>query len=362
MQDKFRAFTNLNYAGQAKAFLNAFWGEHGSTESDRIWDVYNVFVEIDFENKKEGRDLDEFGAHRVLEKFGETRSVKAMRDELRAVDMDFNKRVALLEYLLFTFGHTVEEFVARPQDASEELRAAQEAVEAAQSALADAVAALDASEAAASKAASEAATAAASAEEARTKAVAAQAAADDANNKAAAAQAAEAELKAALDSLQAQEEAFETQKETLRQKSTDQSTGVVTRNKAANELAQLEATDPLPLRQAKIDTGAATRKAEKARIEADASAAQANAAAESAARAQAEADADAEAAENSRVAAEAAAEDARASAAEMENKFAEAESQLSALAAVSGGSSGQGAIWWMERELAEAKKYAPRRR
>jgi len=275
--------------------------------------------------------LDEFSAHRVLERFGETRSVKQMRDELRAVDMDFNKRVALLEYLLFTFGHGVDEFVARPQGSSDELRAAQEAVEAAQAALQDAVIALETSTAAA--------------EEARFKAEAAQAAADESNAKASDAQAAEAELKAALDSLHAQEQAFENQKTTLKQKSEDQNVGIVTRNKAAAELAQLEATDPLPLRQAKIDTGAATRKAEKARIIADQFAAEANAAAD--------------AAEASRAAAEDAAAEARASAEAMEEKFAEAEAQLSALGG-SGGGSGQGAIWWMERELAEAKKYAPR--
>jgi chemotaxis protein histidine kinase CheA len=332
LQQKFKSFTAQNYGGQAKAFLNAFWQEREG-EAERVWDVYNIFVEIDFENKKEGCDLDEFGAHRVLEKFGETRSVKAMRDELRAVDMDFNKRVALIEYLLFTFGHTVEDFVARPQGSSDELVAAQKAVEAAQAALQEAVDALDASNAAA--------------DEARQKAEVAQAAADESNAKAADAAAAEKELKDALDSLHAQEEAFEHQKETLKSKSLDQSVGVVTRNKAANELAQLEATDPLPLRQAKIDTGAATRKAEKARIAAEESATQANAAA-------AEAD-------ESRAQAEAAAEEARNSADAMESKFTEAENQLQILGG-SGGGSGQGAIWWLERELQEAKKYAPRRR
>jgi hypothetical protein len=40
--------------------------------------------------------------------------------------------------------------------------------------------------------------------------------------------------------------------------------GVVSRNKAKNELAQHLAEDPLPLRQAKITAEAAVRKAEKA--------------------------------------------------------------------------------------------------
>eukprot|EP01129_Flabellula_baltica_P004333 TRINITY_DN1500_c0_g1_i1.p1 TRINITY_DN1500_c0_g1~~TRINITY_DN1500_c0_g1_i1.p1 ORF type:complete len:347 (-),score=120.69 TRINITY_DN1500_c0_g1_i1:313-1323(-) len=326
--EKFRAFTTQNYAEQAKAFLNAFWDEV-QDKAESIWEVYNVFIDIDHENGKAGNDLDEFNAHRVLEKFGETRSVRELREELRAVDMDFNKRVAILEYLLFIYGHTVDDFLARPQDASEELLEAQAAVEEAQAALAEANAALEASNAAAQKAAEEAEVARKSA--------------DESNAKAAEAQSAEDELKASLDALHAQEEAFESKKEELRIKS--QEGGVVSRNKAANELAQLEATDPLPLRQAKIDTGAATRKAEKATAIADAAADIANQAAA--------------AAEESRVAAETAAEEARRSAAAMEQKFEDAEQRLTALAGVAGGS-GQGAIWWLERELSEARKYAPR--
>jgi hypothetical protein len=43
--------------------------------------------------------LDEFNAHRFLEKVQETRTVKELREQLKAIDLDFNKRMALLEYV-----------------------------------------------------------------------------------------------------------------------------------------------------------------------------------------------------------------------------------------------------------------------
>jgi len=101
---------------------------------------------------------------------------------------------------------------------------------------------------------------------------------------------------------------------------------------AKNELAQLESEDPLPLRKAKITQGAALKKAEKAaKVAADE-----KDAADTAARNAAE----------SKVAAEAA--------------FAEAEKQLETLKRKGDGIA-QGAIWWMERELLERRKYMPKK-
>jgi len=76
---------------------------------------------------------------------------------------------------------------------------------------------------------------------------------------------AENELKSALDELHRQENEYNTQCQKLKQRSEDQSLGVVQRNKAANELAQLQSQDPLPLRQAKITTEAATKKSRKSK-------------------------------------------------------------------------------------------------
>ena len=58
--------------------------------------------------------------------------------------------------------------------------------------------------------------------------------------------------------LQEQEDAYARKTEELKQKSEEG--GLVSRNKAKNELAQHLGEDPLPLRRAKITTEAATKK------------------------------------------------------------------------------------------------------
>src|SRR3990167_4162785 len=107
------------------------------------------------------------------------------------------------------------------------------------------------------------------------------------------AQAAKRELEDALRELRAQEDAYNQRVKDLTDKGNDESIGVVSRNKAKAELAQLKAEDPLPLRRAKITVEAAIRKADKATTIAaeTANAAAASATASSKARAQAENDA-----------------------------------------------------------------------
>ena len=81
-------------------------------------------------------------------------------------------------------------------------------------------------------------------------------------------------IEAALAELKAQEDAYNQKKADLEKKS--QEGGVVSRNKAANELAQHLAEDPLPLRRAKITTEAAVKKAERTRIASEEAAVQAS--------------------------------------------------------------------------------------
>jgi len=132
--------------------------------------------------------------------------------------------------------------------------------------------------------------------------------------------AAHLELEAAVADVKRQEDERNKKTEELQQKSSQGS--VVQQNKAKAELAQHLAEDPLPLRKAKITLEAARKKAEKAR-------------------------APFEAATN---AAEAALDETR-------KRVAEAEAYLQEVKSKPG--SPHGAIWWMERELKEQKKYLP---
>jgi len=140
----------------------------------------------------------------------------------------------------------------------------------------------------------------------------------DATAAEAAAKQAQAEVAAALAEVHAQEKTYNDKLAALEAAANDSSLGGVKQGKAKNELAQLKGEDPMPLRKAKLTLTAALKKAEKATT----------------------------AAQEKLAAAEAA--------------FAEAERQLEAVKKAGGGAA-KGRIWWMERELAEKKKYMPKK-
>jgi len=110
----------------------------------------------------------------------------------------------------------------------------------------------------------------------------------------------------------------------------DDSKSTVQKSKAANEAAQLKAQDSLPLQKAKIDQGAAVRSAERARKEAIL------------------------ALERSKQATK----DAEAAEADAHKKMREAIDYLQDVQ--SRGGDAHGAIWWMQRELEEKRKYMPK--
>lgn len=128
---------------------------------------------------------------------------------------------------------------------------------------------------------------------------------------------AEREVQKALDELKKQEDEFNNKTKEL-ENVIATSTGVVKKNKAQAELSAHLASDPLPLRKAKTTTEAAKRKAEKALNLAN------------------------------------------EALAECQKKFNEAEEYLNEQKA--NASAGMGSIWWMERELAEKKKYMPQKK
>jgi len=153
---------------------------------------------------------------------------------------------------------------------------------------------------------------------------------------------------AALAEVKAQEEARAAKTEELTRKSSEG--GVVQQNKAKAELAQHLNEDPLPLRKAKITLEAALPKAEKARApfeaatkEAEAARAKATSAAEAAERTRAAAS------ESANQAAEAV-EEARKSLEAAEAWLEQAKNRLP-----------YGQMWWLDRELAEKRKYLPKK-
>lgn len=393
-KDDFSAIVNKTHTEQAIWFLNGFWEDGLEAEAEKVWEITHQFLEVQLDRKvrygkkvdvyEEEADLEEHRSHRLLEMMGETQTVMALRKRLSALDIDNNHRMAITEFLLDRYGKTPQQVIDSPQgdvdpkklaaaqeacDASVEalskaqdeaalsakaLKASEEALEASNAAAARAAESLAASE----KAAAEAADSAAKAAEAAAKA---EAAAD-------VVRAAEAELQAAIDEIETLEKA-KADKIAACQAIIDSDAGAVKKGKAVQEKEATLAEDPLPLRKAKITQGAALKKVTKARkasevVEADAKAVSDQAAADKAAAdsaaadaAAAKADADAAATAAAAAAEAAAAAKAAADAAEAEAEKAAAEAQAQLEEIKNAGGTPYGKIWWMERVMAEKKKF-----
>jgi len=272
--EKWEELSRKCFKDQAIWALNGFW-DVMEKDAELVWNWCQTLGELHQDKHADGCDLDEFWSHKFLETLGETMTVIEMREKFRKIDADFNKRMSLLEYLMFRYNIEPHAMCTAPQGDGDP-----EKINKAQAMVAEA-----------------------------------QKAVDEMNAALAAAVAAENENKAALDELRAQEKAFEDKKAALEKTKNDMSIGIVKRNSAANQLDQLLSEDPLPLRKAKINQAAAVKKSERATK-----------------------------------AAEAAVKNA-------ETKLQEALDFLQR-AKASGGVA-RGAIWWMEREITEKKKYLP---
>merc|ERR1712137_432952 len=224
-QEKLSALCTRTHKEQVVWFLNAFWNEHQG-EAEKLWAWKHKCDELDLENHENGCGLDELNAHRFLEDFNETMTVRELRENLRktgAIGEGRLKLVPIAHILIFKFKVDWKELVNRTQgDNREEMEAAQK--------LLNEVLALFAES------------------EARQKEALARE--DDARKQ-------EAPFKAA------QEDEYQGKINDCERRS--EQGGVVQRNKAKAELAQLKAEDPLPLSRAKITLEAAQKRAEKAR-------------------------------------------------------------------------------------------------
>merc|ERR1712137_365406 len=216
-EQKLDDLSTYTYKNQAIWFLNAFWNSFAEKEAETIWTYVHHCNELDLQDHEAGNHLDEMMAHRFLELIHSTLTVREMREGLRAVGISKVKAVPLVNFLIFKYKVDWHKLVNAAQGDN------QEEVEQAQKMLNDVMKAL---------------------EEVKATASAAAKAEVDAINAKNAAKRAKAELEEALKALHAEEEAYNKKKAELEKKS--QEGGVVSRNKAANELAQLLAEDPLP--------------------------------------------------------------------------------------------------------------------
>ena len=320
-----------NYIGQGKWFLNGFWDEI-QNDAEQIWGYAQKFIELDTKDKKEGIDLDEFASHKFLESLGETMTVIQMRQALREIDLDNNNRMSFLEYLTYKYKKNVKDVVNAPQGGQnqEKINEAQELISQAQNALEEVQRKLEAQKEAVRKQQE--------AEGLAKKALGEQKAAEEEVRKA------EEEQRKTLEELQRQEKEYKDKCDDLERKTKEGT--IVQKNKAVQELAALKNEDPLPLRRAKINQEAAVRKAEKLTKAAQ----EKTKIAEEKARQ----------AEEARLQSEEAARQLEVATQEAEDKVREAEENLEKVKKECRDALGD--LWWMDRDLKEAKKYLPQRK
>ncbi|EAL51334.1 hypothetical protein CL6EHI_004550 [Entamoeba histolytica] len=397
--DKLKEIGSKKFQEQAIWMLNAMWPKDQGKSAEELWNYVELFASLDLENGKEGSDLDELGMHRVFEKIQKQQTMQEMRNHLRKVGVTSFKKISMINFLIFIYGYDWAEVVNAPQGGNVEgiekaknmLEEVTIAFEDAQKKAQESKAAADESKAKSAEAKRTAELAAQRAEESAQAADAANKAAEAANKAAEIAkadeeaaiarqkeaQAAEDEVTKALNEVKSQEQAKEDKRKALQKKI--ETAGLVAKNAAIQELAKLDNEDDLPLRKAKTTLEAAQRKAAKpvklatearekasatakeateAKNKADNAKAEAEAALQAANEAKNQADLSKEQAEEAEVQAVEASKEAEQAVEEANKKVAEAEAYLEEQKKKAEGS-GQGTIWFMQREVLEKKKFMP---
>ena len=332
-------------------FLNAFWTEgpkFGSNQqlAEDVWRFHKTCVELDKERKEDGNELDEFGAHRLIEKCDSALTVTKMREVLKEIDVDFSKMVSLTEFMIYKFNVDWHILVNAPQGCD------MTAINEAQAGLDKAKEMLQIAISASEKAKKDHAAAVAAEKKSKDEELNSKKCAEDSEKAEVALARAKEEAAASLAKLNEHEEAFMKRCSDLEAAGSDESLGVVKRNRAKAELAVAKAEDPMPLREAKIHQEAAVRRVTRATGKASAATAAANAASELATEVRREA-------ENAAVEASAAAKVAEDAIPPAEKAFKEAEEVLDEVKSENVGT-GEGNIWYIDRELEEAKRFLPK--
>jgi len=106
--EKFDELVKLSYKEQAVTFLNAFWKTGPAFEehpelAESLWEYVGICEKLDVRRGSEGSCLDEFCAHRLLEKIGDALTVRKMRAALKDAGLNFHKSMSLTDILVYRF-------------------------------------------------------------------------------------------------------------------------------------------------------------------------------------------------------------------------------------------------------------------
>jgi len=127
IKEEFAKVTAKTINEQANFFLRSFVADFAGN-FDEVLDLAEEFKKF---APKEGvvRELEEDAAHLFLERRGETMTVIELRDALRAIDLDMNKKVSLIEYCLYKYKKSLRElFEEKPGNIEALLQRLEEAI------------------------------------------------------------------------------------------------------------------------------------------------------------------------------------------------------------------------------------------
>jgi len=130
--EKFRKITNeQSIDEQCKYFLSEFVSEF-SGKFEEVLDLAEEFKSYNPDDAADGVcELDEQQAHIFLEKRGEAATVVELRDALREIDIDMNKKVSFIEYCMYKYKKTLAQLFDenKPKALAHLLKALDEAIE-----------------------------------------------------------------------------------------------------------------------------------------------------------------------------------------------------------------------------------------
>jgi len=109
--EKLKNLQEKTISEQAKFFLQAFVMEFAGTFEVVLTmvDEFKVYAK-----GAEDGQLDEIQAHHYLEKRGETHTAIEFREKMRQIDLDFNKRISITEWLVFKYNKTLKGLFTPP--------------------------------------------------------------------------------------------------------------------------------------------------------------------------------------------------------------------------------------------------------
>jgi len=135
--EDFAAVTrDLNYLQQGAFFLNAYWREYESIKED-IWNWGKQMGDLDGKGD-EGMCLDEVKARQFLQANDMAMARQAYLDAMRRIDVNNDRKMSLIEFLMYRFDLTPLDLLNRPQDGiTDELEDALQGLVDAEAALVD---------------------------------------------------------------------------------------------------------------------------------------------------------------------------------------------------------------------------------